>query len=153
MPDGRAAIFKEPGEGDAVLRGKVQRCLLLGCPPVNGRNNSSPGAPVPAPTAYIIVTQRLTFLDFDAAGHLARIASPFTYRHMAFIGYVPPGEIPEGDRVPDNDNILQIHGVHSRVMKLHYDLYVEVMHRSSPLSRRQREMVATVVSATNGCRY
>ncbi len=72
---------------------------------------------------------------------------------MAFIEYPPDDRIPERDRVPDSDNILRIHGVHSRVMKLHYDLYVEVMHRPSPLSRRQREMVATVISARNRCRY
>ena len=38
-------------------------------------------------------------------------------------------------------------------MRLHYDLYVALMHRPSPLSRKQREMVAVVVSATNGCHY
>lgn len=33
------------------------------------------------------------------------------------------------------------------------DLYRAVMYRRSPLSRGQREMLATVVSATNGCVY
>ncbi len=72
---------------------------------------------------------------------------------MAFIQYVPEDQIPVDDRVPDQDNILRIHGVHSRVMKQHYDLYVELMHRRGPLSRVQREMIATVVSATNDCHY
>lgn len=72
---------------------------------------------------------------------------------MAFIEYVPPGLIPETDRVSDDDNILRIHGVHSRVMKLHFDLYVEIMHKPSPLSRVQREMLGTMVSAMNGCVY
>ncbi|MEK6598453.1 MAG: carboxymuconolactone decarboxylase family protein [Gemmatimonadota bacterium] len=57
------------------------------------------------------------------------------------------------DRVPDQDNILRIHGVHPRVIRQHYDLYVELMRRPGPLSREQREMVAVVVSAINGCHY
>lgn len=72
---------------------------------------------------------------------------------MAFIHYVPEDQIPVEDRVTDKDNILRIHGVHSRVMKQHYDLYVELMHRRGPLSRVQRELIAMVVSATNGCHY
>lgn len=72
---------------------------------------------------------------------------------MAYIGYLEPHRIPEGDRVPDDDNILRIHGVHSRVMALHYDLYRELMYGSGPLTRIQREMIAVTVSAINGCRY
>ncbi len=72
---------------------------------------------------------------------------------MAFIKYLSPDEIHSEDRVGDNDNIIQVHGIHSRVMKLHYDLYVELMHRKSPLTRIQREMIAVVVSAINGCHY
>jgi hypothetical protein len=40
---------------------------------------------------------------------------------MAFISYVPDEQVPEPDRVPDRDNILRIHGVHPRTMRLHYD--------------------------------
>ena len=72
---------------------------------------------------------------------------------MAFIEYVPEEEIPEEDRVPDQDNILRIHGVHSRVRKLHYDFYRQLMYSKGPLSRIQREMVAVVVSAENRCHY
>ena len=72
---------------------------------------------------------------------------------MAFIKYLAPADIAESDRVADDDNILRIHGVHSRVIKLHYDLYVELMHRSGPLSRIQREMIGTTVSSINGCVY
>ena len=72
---------------------------------------------------------------------------------MAYIPYVSESNIPDPDRVPDRDNIIQIHGVHSRIMRQHYDLYIEIMRRPSPLSRRQREMVAVVVSAENGCHY
>lgn len=72
---------------------------------------------------------------------------------MAFIPYLPQGEIPEGDRVPDHDNIIQIHGVHSRTMRQHFDLYRELMYSRGPLSRIQREMIAVVVSAANECHY
>jgi len=72
---------------------------------------------------------------------------------MAFISYVPEDQVPEPDRVPDRDNILRIHGVHPRTMRLHYDFYLEVMRGPSPLSRVQREMLAVVVSAANRCHY
>lgn len=72
---------------------------------------------------------------------------------MAFIQYVPEDQIPAEDRVSDTDNILRIHGVHSRIMRLHYDFYLELMHRRGPLSRVQRELIAVVVSAANGCHY
>ena len=72
---------------------------------------------------------------------------------MAFIRYVTRAEIPSEDRVADNDHILRIHGIHSRVTRLHYDLYLELMHADGPLTRVQREMIAVTVSAANGCRY
>lgn len=72
---------------------------------------------------------------------------------MAHIPYRPDHEIPVEDRVDDTDNILRIHGVHSRVMRQHFDLYVELMRRPGPLTRIQREMMATAVSAANGCHY
>ncbi len=72
---------------------------------------------------------------------------------MAFIDYVSEDEIPPEDRVPDRDNIVRIHGVHSRTMRQHYDLYRELMYAKGPLTRIQREMIAVVVSAENRCRY
>lgn len=72
---------------------------------------------------------------------------------MAYIRYVPEDTIAPVHRVADNDNILRIHGVHPSVMRLHYDLYIELMHRDGPLTRMQREMIAVLVSAANGCRY
>ena len=72
---------------------------------------------------------------------------------MAHIPYVPWEEIREKDRVPDTDHILRIHGIHPRMMRRHYDLYVDLMRRKGPLSFRQRETIAVVVSAINGCRY
>ncbi len=72
---------------------------------------------------------------------------------MAFVRYVSPAEIPEHDLVDDTDNILRVHGIHSRVMRLHYDLYIELMHGPGPLTRVQRELIATAVSALNQCHY
>jgi alkylhydroperoxidase family enzyme len=72
---------------------------------------------------------------------------------MAYIDYLAESEIPTADRVPDRDNILRIHGVHSRTMRQHYDLYRELMYGRGPLSRIQREMIAVVVSAENRCHY
>ena len=72
---------------------------------------------------------------------------------MAFIEYVPESEIAPERRVADKDNIIQVHGVHPEVMQLHYELYLELMHKAGPLSRVQREMVAIVVSVENSCHY
>jgi len=72
---------------------------------------------------------------------------------MAFIDYPPESAIPERDRVPDRDNIIRVHGVHSRTMRHHYELYKELMRGSGPLTRVQREMIGVVVSAVNECHY
>ena len=72
---------------------------------------------------------------------------------MAYIDYIAEEMIPPDNRVPDQDNILRIHGVHSRTMRQHYDLYKQLMYSKGPLSRIQREMIAVVVSAENKCRY
>ena len=70
---------------------------------------------------------------------------------MAWITY--HDDLPESDRVPDDDNIIRIHGVHSAVLKRHYELYAELMRGPGPLTRVQREMIAVTVSAENRCRY
>ncbi len=72
---------------------------------------------------------------------------------MAFFDYLPEATIPEANRLPDSDNHLRCHGVHSPTMRQHYDLYRQLLYAKGPLSRVQREMIAVVVSATNGCRY
>lgn len=72
---------------------------------------------------------------------------------MAFIRYEEPSKIDPADRVSDQDNILRIHGIHSKIMRLHHDFYLQLMHRKNRLSRVQREMMAVVVSAANGCHY
>ncbi len=52
--------------------------------------------------------------------------------------------------------LAQIHKIQSlnpnTIMK-HIDLYMSIMFSKSPLSRTQREMMAIVVSAANGCEY
>jgi alkylhydroperoxidase family enzyme len=50
-------------------------------------------------------------------------------------------------------NILRLMSPNPRVLKASMDFYLVVMHGSSPLSRGQRELLAVVVSRTNGCRY
>ncbi|MEP6691740.1 MAG: peroxidase-related enzyme [Gemmatimonadaceae bacterium] len=72
---------------------------------------------------------------------------------MAYVRYVPEEQVPQGDRVSDRDNVIRIHGVHSRVMKHHFDLHAELMRGPGPLSRFQRELIALTVSAANGCGY
>ncbi|MCI0690359.1 MAG: carboxymuconolactone decarboxylase family protein [Sporichthyaceae bacterium] len=54
-------------------------------------------------------------------------------------------------RTGEVDNILRIHGQHPATLAAHYELYRVLMHGRSGLSRRQREMVAVVVSAINQC--
>lgn len=72
---------------------------------------------------------------------------------MAYIPYRDANEVPASDRVDDNDNIIQVHSVNGPCMKLHYQLYAELMRGDGPLSFVQREMVATVVSSINKCHY
>jgi len=51
-------------------------------------------------------------------------------------------------------HILRIQSLRPRALRASTQLYVEVMHSpDSPLTRAQREMIATVVSRTNGCFY
>ncbi len=72
---------------------------------------------------------------------------------MAFIRYVPPVDLSPSERVNDTDHIIQVHGVHPAVMRHHLDLYLELMHRPGPLSRREREVIAVRVSGLNRCPY
>ncbi|MGE0439586.1 MAG: carboxymuconolactone decarboxylase family protein [Gemmatimonadales bacterium] len=72
---------------------------------------------------------------------------------MAFIRYRPDSELDPEARVPDPDNIIQIHAIHPAAMRNHFDLYRTAMHGPGPLSRRTREILAVRVSALNECRY
>lgn len=50
-------------------------------------------------------------------------------------------------------HIVSIMSQNPRAMKASMDFYGAIMFGSSPLSRSQREMLAVVVSVTNGCLY
>ncbi len=51
------------------------------------------------------------------------------------------------------DNILKMHSLLPQTLTPHYDLYKSVMFGKGPLTRRQREMIAVVVSLSNSCDY
>lgn len=81
---------------------------------------------------------------------------------MAWIETVPP-EKARGvlasvydaavERAGQVFNILRIQSLNPPVLRASMALYQEVMLADSPLSRAQREMIATVVSRTNDCHY
>lgn len=50
-------------------------------------------------------------------------------------------------------NIMRVHSLHPAAMQAHMDLYLRVMFDRSDLTRPERELIATVVSATNACAY
>jgi uncharacterized peroxidase-related enzyme len=50
-------------------------------------------------------------------------------------------------------NILKVHSLNPRSLLAHRTLYRTLMFGPSPLQRYQREMIAVVVSALNGCHY
>ena len=57
-----------------------------------------------------------------------------------------------GDRRP-MDHILAVHSLNPPSLVHHRELYVHLMRGPGPLTRRQREMIAVVVSAENDCFY
>ncbi|WP_372366121.1 peroxidase [Candidatus Uabimicrobium sp. HlEnr_7] len=52
-----------------------------------------------------------------------------------------------------NAHILQLQSLHPQAMLDHYNLYLTLMFKSSPLSRKFREMIAVSVSRWNSCDY
>ena len=50
-------------------------------------------------------------------------------------------------------NIVRVMSRRPKQCEASLGLYREIMFGPSPLSRGERELVATVVSALNGCRY
>lgn len=50
-------------------------------------------------------------------------------------------------------HIYQVHSLHPAALEAHVELYRTLMFGASPLSRAQRELVATLVSQVNGCHY
>jgi uncharacterized peroxidase-related enzyme len=51
------------------------------------------------------------------------------------------------------DNVLKVHSLNPESLEAHGVLYVQSMHRPSPLSRVEREILGVTVSRLNGCRY
>lgn len=81
---------------------------------------------------------------------------------MAFIRTVPEGEAGGAlkplyeaavGRAGKVFAIVRLMSPNPAVLEASMGFYRAVMFGPSPLSRRQREMIATVVSATNGCHY
>lgn len=66
---------------------------------------------------------------------------------------LPPADGPARDGAPARANVSRIHDVHPGMPRRFFDLFLELMSRSGPLLRWQREMIATVVSVENGCHY
>lgn len=81
---------------------------------------------------------------------------------MAWIPVIPPAEATgelkdEYDRAAKERgalaNIFTVTSLHPGVLACHLSLYEEVHFGESPLTRRERELVATVVSRENECAY
>ena len=51
------------------------------------------------------------------------------------------------------DNILSVHALHPAGLRAHLALYTAVMRGTPTLRKVERELIAVVVSATNGCGY
>ena len=51
------------------------------------------------------------------------------------------------------DNILKIHSLNPESLDVHVKLYKTIMYGKSPIKRRDREMIAVVVSTINHCHY
>jgi uncharacterized peroxidase-related enzyme len=80
---------------------------------------------------------------------------------MAWIRWIPEdeadgrlSELYEECGTPSGvDHILKIHSLNPESLNGHYRLYEHLMRGPSGLSRAEREMIAVVVSQTNGCHY
>jgi uncharacterized peroxidase-related enzyme len=81
---------------------------------------------------------------------------------MSYIEMVPEseatGELAELYRRYGNgdgtvDNVLKVHSLNPASLEAHCALYTQAMHRPSPVSRAEREMVGVAVSRANGCGY
>jgi uncharacterized peroxidase-related enzyme len=51
------------------------------------------------------------------------------------------------------DNVMKIHSLNVEALRAHFELYITALHKRSPLSRIERELVGVVVSIANGCLY
>lgn len=51
------------------------------------------------------------------------------------------------------DEVMRVHSLSPDSLHGHFEVYVAAMHRPSPLSRAERELVGSFVSMRNGCEY
>jgi uncharacterized peroxidase-related enzyme len=51
------------------------------------------------------------------------------------------------------DNVMKVHALNPESLRTHFEMYTAAMHKPSPLSRAERELIAVVVSRLNGCHY
>jgi hypothetical protein len=86
--------------------------------------------------------------------------SPAIARTMEAIAEAYPAEYSPARRaerrVPDivkNDNIMLAHSLIPEAMKHFFAAYGALLDPKLPLGRRQHELIAAVVSATNQCFY
>jgi len=71
----------------------------------------------------------------EEGGHLARL-----YASVAS----PPARV---------DNVLAVHSLNPTGLEAHLGLYRAAMRPTEGLGAAEREMIAVVVSAANGCHY
>ena len=81
---------------------------------------------------------------------------------MSFIGYISYEDASDklkklyeqmGGESKTPANIVRIAGFNLRAMEAHVGFYRTIMFQKSPITRHQREMIATVVSVINNCHY
>jgi alkylhydroperoxidase family enzyme len=82
---------------------------------------------------------------------------------IAWIDVVPEeraegllAQLYEQERIPQTgrvDHIMMIHSLHPETMRDHAQMYRTLMFGKGGLSRPEREMIGTVVSAVNRCHY
>lgn len=72
---------------------------------------------------------------------------------MAFIKEIDLSEVNPEDVVRDQSNVINVHRINGKTMRLHWEFYKVLMHGNGPLSRVQREMIAVQVSVINQCHY
>ncbi|MEM1184663.1 MAG: peroxidase-related enzyme [Planctomycetota bacterium] len=51
------------------------------------------------------------------------------------------------------DNVMKVHSLNPPSLEAHGQLYVQAMHKPSPVTRTEREMIGVTVSRLNGCTY
>lgn len=77
-----------------------------------------------------------TIEEADATGELARLYGAMVDAEFGRV-----------------DEILKIHSLHPAGLAAHFQLYQAVMRPTAGLRKVEREMIALVVSRTNGCHY